>query len=270
MIELSNVSKIYRMGDVTVSALHGVSLSIGRGEFVAIMGPSGSGKSTLMHLIGLLDSPDSGSYRLMGREISGLSEDELAVLRSRSVGFIFQQFHLLSRTSARENVAMPLLYSTGETDMSRAEKMLVDTGLKDRMLHHPNELSGGQQQRVAIARSLINDPELILADEPTGNLDSASAKEIMGLLSDLHRRGKTVILVTHEADLATCAQRVIYLRDGVVQSDQFQRPAAGGPAVKSSSGDLLWAGSRDPAEVKPRIPIAGPCPPRDWPGPPGF
>ena len=255
MIELSSVSKIYRMGDVTVSALHGISLSIGRGEFVAIMGPSGSGKSTLMHLVGLLDSPDSGSYRLMGREISGLSEDELAVLRSRSVGFIFQQFHLLSRTSARENVAMPLLYSTGETDMSRAEKLLIDTGLKDRMLHHPNELSGGQQQRVAIARSLINDPELILADEPTGNLDSASAKEIMGLLSDLHRRGKTVILVTHEADLATYAQRVIYLRDGVVQSDQFQRPAAESPAGKSSPEDLPGAGSRDPAEVKPRIPL---------------
>ena len=223
MIELSNVSRIYRMGDVTVTALSGVSLTIARGEFVAIMGPSGSGKSTLMHVLGLLDRPDSGSYRLFGREVAGLSEDELSVLRSRIVGFVFQQFHLLSRTAARENVAMPLLYSTGSTDLTRAEQLLKDIGMETRVLHKPNELSGGQQQRVAIARALINDPEIIFADEPTGNLDSASAAEIMGLLADLHRRGKTVVLVTHEPDLAEYAERIIQMRDGVVQSDERKR-----------------------------------------------
>ncbi len=223
MIELSNIRREYRMGDTTVSAVNGIHLTVERGEFVAIMGASGSGKSTLMHVIGLLDRPDSGSYRLMGREVSSLSEDELAVLRSRSVGFVFQQFHLLSRTTARENVVMPMLYSVGRVDMARAEKLLRDTGMERRMAHKPNELSGGQQQRVAIARALVNDPELILADEPTGNLDSASATEIMAVLAELHCRGKTVILVTHEADISAYAERVITLRDGMVVSDERKR-----------------------------------------------
>ena len=207
------------MGDTDVCALRGVNLTIARGEFVAIMGPSGSGKSTLMHILGLLDRPDGGSFRLMGTEISRLDDDELAVLRSRSVGFVFQQFHLLSRTEARENVAMPQLYSAGEMDLARADSLLAETGLAERVHHKPNELSGGQQQRVAIARALVNDPELIFADEPTGNLDSASAKEIMEILAGLHRRGKTVILVTHEPELAEYAGRVITLRDGVIQTD---------------------------------------------------
>jgi macrolide transport system ATP-binding/permease protein len=249
MIAISKISRIYRMGDVTVSALNSISLSIERGEFVAIMGPSGSGKSTLMHLIGLLDSPDSGSYRLMGREVAGLNEDELAVLRSRIVGFVFQQFHLLTRTTARENVAMPLLYSTGETDLSRAEKRLKEIGLEDRLRHKPNELSGGQQQRVAIARALINDPELILADEPTGNLDSASATEIMNLLRELHRRGKTVILVTHEPELAEYAQRVIHLRDGAVQSDVRNKPRVENAAVRVASQER---DARSPAKISVR------------------
>ncbi|HPF99621.1 MAG TPA: ABC transporter permease [Kiritimatiellia bacterium] len=219
MIELSSLGKTYRMGDTDVRALRDVNLTIARGEFVAIMGPSGSGKSTLMHILGLLDRPDGGSFRLMGIEISRLNDDELAVLRSRSVGFVFQQFHLLSRTEARENVAMPQLYSTGEMDLARADRLLVETGLAERVHHKPNELSGGQQQRVAIARALVNDPELIFADEPTGNLDSASAREIMEILAGLHRRGKTVILVTHEPELAEYAGRVITLRDGVIQTD---------------------------------------------------
>ena len=219
------------MGDVDVNALRNTSLEIGRGEFVAIMGPSGSGKSTLMHILGLLDRPDTGSYKLMDREVAGLNEDELAVLRSRSVGFIFQQFHLLSRTTARENVAMPLLYSSGKMNLPRADELLRNTGLGDRAFHKPNELSGGQQQRVAIARALINDPELIFADEPTGNLDSASALEIMGILSELHRSGKTIILVTHEPDLAAHAGRVIQLRDGVILSDIRNSKRVGSASV---------------------------------------
>ncbi len=244
MIELSSVSRIYRMGDTTVAALNGVSLSIAHGEFVAIMGPSGSGKSTLMHVLGLLDRPDSGSYRLFGREVAGLSEDELSVLRSRIVGFVFQQFHLLSRTTARENVAMPLLYSSGRTDLARAEKLLRDIGMGERVLHKPNELSGGQQQRVAIARALINDPELIFADEPTGNLDSASAAEIMGVLSELHRRGKTVVLVTHEADLAAYAERILHMRDGRVLSDERRTKRAVETRARDDHHDL---------QVTPRI-----------------
>ena len=231
MIRLSSVRKVYRMGDVDVHALRDVSLEIGRGEFVAIMGPSGSGKSTLMHILGLLDRPDAGRYELNGREVSGLSQDELAVLRGRVVGFVFQQFHLLPRTPARENVAMPLLYSTGAMDLGRADALLGETGLGARTRHNPNELSGGQQQRVAIARALVNDPDLIFADEPTGNLDSASAAEIMEILAGLHGRGKTVILVTHERELAALASRIITLRDGVVQSDErVAQGAARAPA----------------------------------------
>jgi macrolide transport system ATP-binding/permease protein len=220
MIELRDVRKTYRMGDSLVHALQGVSLSIEPGEFVAITGPSGSGKSTLMHVIGLLDVPDSGSYRLHGREVARMSEDELAVLRRSEVGFVFQQFHLLSRTSAAENVSLPLLYSRGRYDLAAARAALTQVGLADRVRHRPNELSGGQQQRVAIARALINDPSILLADEPTGNLDTKSQREIMGVLEDLNAAGITVIIVTHEEDVARVAARRIQMRDGAIQSDE--------------------------------------------------
>jgi macrolide transport system ATP-binding/permease protein len=220
MIELRDIHKTYRMGETTVQALRGVSLTIGPGEFVAITGPSGSGKSTLMHVIGLLDVPDAGSYRLQGKETARLPEDELAVLRREAIGFVFQQFNLLPRVSARENVAMPLLYSRHELDVARAEKLLAQVGLGDRVHHKPNELSGGQQQRVAIARALVNEPRIILADEPTGNLDTASQQEIMAVLRELNHRGITVVIVTHEEEIAHEARRRIRMRDGVIQSDE--------------------------------------------------
>ena len=229
MIEIQHIQRVYRMGDTDVYAVRDVSLSIDRGEFVAIMGPSGSGKSTLMHILGLLDRPDAGSYRLLGREVSGLNEDELAAFRSRNVGFVFQQFHLLPRTTARENAALPLLYSAGELQFERVDELMRGIGMGARLMHKPNEMSGGQQQRVAIVRALVNDPEVILADEPTGNLDSASAEEIMAVLVDLNRRGKTIILVTHETDIARYANRVITLRDGKLLSDE--RRADGRSAV---------------------------------------
>ena len=220
MIELSNVHKTYRMGEVDVRALREVSLRINRGEFVAIMGPSGSGKSTLMHLLGLLDVPDAGSYRLTGREVAGLNDDELAAVRSRVVGFVFQQFNLLPRTTAMENVALPLLYSANGAGDDAARELLREVGLGDRLSHRPNQLSGGQQQRVAIARALVNHPQLILADEPTGNLDSTSAEDIMALLRQLNERGITVVIVTHEPDIARQARRIIRMRDGKIQSDE--------------------------------------------------
>ncbi|MCR4347959.1 MAG: ABC transporter permease [Sulfuricaulis sp.] len=219
MIELQDIRKIYRMGETRVEALRGVSLGIEPGEFVAITGPSGSGKSTLMHVIGLLDVPDSGSYRLLGRETAHLPEDDLAVLRREAIGFVFQQFNLLPRVSAAENVAMPLLYSRHDLDMVRAEKLLTQVGLADRVRHKSNELSGGQQQRVAIARALVNEPRIILADEPTGNLDTASQKEIMEVLKQLNREGITIVIVTHEEEIAREARRRIRMRDGVIQSD---------------------------------------------------
>ena len=221
MIELSDIHKTYRMGEINVHALRGISLKIHPGEFVAIMGPSGSGKSTLLHLLGLLDVPDHGSFQLVGREISHLSEDHLAVLRSQVIGFIFQQFNLLPRTSAVENVALPLLYATHlQNGFDRSYALLNEVGLGDRCDHKPNQLSGGQQQRVAIARALINHPQLILADEPTGNLDSTSAQDIMGLLRGLHQRGMTIIMVTHESEIAQHAGRIIRMRDGLIQSDE--------------------------------------------------
>jgi len=225
MIALSNVHKTYRMGDVEVQALRGVSLTIEPGEFVAIMGPSGSGKSTLMHVLGLLDVPDGGRYRLNGRDVGQLSDDELAILRAHVIGFVFQQFNLLPRTTALENVSLPLLYSAHAIRNGHAQTLLKDVGLGERHTHKPNQLSGGQQQRVAIARALINHPQVILADEPTGNLDSVSAEEIMALLRALNERGITVILVTHEPDIARHAQRIIRMKDGVVQSDERMRPA---------------------------------------------
>jgi macrolide transport system ATP-binding/permease protein len=220
VIDLQDVSKTYRMGEVDIHALQNVSLQIHAGEFVAIMGPSGSGKSTLMHILGLLDVPDSGSYQLMEREVSGLSEDELAQERSRTIGFVFQQFNLLPRTTALDNVRLPILYAVDTSRTAPAEELLAQVGLGSRMHHRPNELSGGQQQRVAIARSLVNNPSLILADEPTGNLDTASGEEILALLKQLNAHGITIIIVTHEPEVAQHTRRIIRMRDGRVFSDE--------------------------------------------------
>lgn len=225
------------MGSAVVRALQDVSLRIEAGEFVAIMGPSGSGKSTLMHVLGLLDAPDAGEYRFQGRDVAGLSEDQRAVLRGRTVGFVFQQFNLLARTSALENVALPLLYAPGVPVRTPAA-LLSSVGLATHLAHKPNEMSGGQQQRVAIARALVNNPSILLADEPTGNLDSKSQEEIMALLAELNRAGLTVILVTHEADVARHARRVIRMRDGAVLSDERtgDAPPARTPAPTLPAG----------------------------------
>ncbi|HNV23279.1 MAG TPA: ABC transporter permease, partial [Candidatus Omnitrophota bacterium] len=219
MIELKNISKTYQMGKIQVKALDNVSLKIESGEFVAIMGPSGSGKSTLMHILGLLDRPDEGAYFFQGKDLTRLSDESWAIIRNKLVGFIFQQFHLLARMTALENVQLPLVYAGNQHLKENAKEKLELVGLKDRMSHQPNELSGGQQQRVAIARSLINEPPIIMADEPTGNLDSKSKEEIMGILKRLHQEGKTVIVVTHEKEVADHAKRVIYVRDGKIISD---------------------------------------------------
>ncbi len=217
MIEIENITKVYQMGEMEVRALNGISLKIEDGEWTAIMGPSGSGKSTLMAIIGCLDSPTDGSYRLDGTDVAKMSDDELAAVRNKKIGFVFQQFNLLARTSALENVELPLLYSSGNHRTDRAKAALEAVGLADRMKHHPNELSGGQQQRVAIARALVTEPSIILADEPTGNLDSKTSAEIMKLFSELHStRGITVIFVTHDPSIAANAHRVIHLMDGVV------------------------------------------------------
>jgi len=220
MIEIFNLSKEYRMGDISLRALNEVSLTIEQGSFIAIMGPSGSGKSTLMNLLGLLDTPSSGAYRLDGQEIKDLSEDDLAQLRRKTIGFVFQQFHLLARTSAEENVSLPQIYNSQTVNQSRSQKLLEMVGLGNRREHKPNELSGGQQQRVAIARALVNNPKIVLADEPTGNLDSKSEKEIMALLCGLNQKGITVILVTHEEEIANYAKRIIRMRDGKILSDE--------------------------------------------------
>lgn len=224
MIEIRGLHKTYQPGDTPVAALCDVTLQIESGEFVAIMGPSGSGKSTLLHILGLLDVPDSGSYRLNGLEVSRLDEDELSLLRRKTIGLVFQQFHLLPRTSALENVELPMLYSRHRFDQDRAAQLLSDVGLAGRLEHRPNQLSGGQQQRVAIARALVNRPAIILADEPTGNLDSRSAEEILALLTRLNSEGITVILVTHEDDIARQARRIIRMKDGRIQSDSRLRP----------------------------------------------
>ncbi|MCH7640849.1 ABC transporter ATP-binding protein [Patescibacteria group bacterium] len=222
LIRLENITKIYPMGEVEVQALIDVDLQINKGEFVAIIGPSGSGKSTLMHLIGLLDSPTSGKIYLEGKETSRLTEDELAVLRNAHIGFIFQSFNLLPRTSAIDNVSLPLLYSG--TDKSerekRAKKALGVVDLSDRLDHTSAQLSGGQQQRVAVARALVNNPSIILADEPTGNLDTKSGQEIMNLLYDLNKKGNTIVLVTHELDIAKGAKRTIEMIDGKIVKDR--------------------------------------------------
>ncbi len=224
MIQLEDVTKAYQMGKVEVPVLHGIDLTIDDGEFVAIMGPSGSGKSTLMNILGCLDVPTSGRYLLDGIDVSSLSGNRLAKIRSTKIGFVFQSFNLVSRTSAIRNVELPLVYAGVRDRRSRAREALEQVGLGERQKHLPNELSGGQQQRVAIARALINDPAILLADEPTGNLDSASSVEIMKLLGALNDAGHTVVLITHEAEIAHFAKRVVRLRDGYIVSDEAQQP----------------------------------------------
>jgi putative ABC transport system ATP-binding protein len=240
LIHLEDVTKTYAMGDVDVHALRGVTLSIAPGEFTAVMGASGSGKSTLMNVLGCLDRPTSGRYVLDGEEVSLLSPDELAEIRNRRLGFVFQSFNLLSRTSALENVELPLLYAgmgTAERH-ARAASALARVGLADRAEHHPNQMSGGQQQRVAIARALVNEPGVILADEPTGNLDTRTSTGIMALFQELGRSGITVLLVTHEADIAEYASRVILMRDGRVVSDARRAPRVATPLAADAEEAL--------------------------------
>ncbi|MCY1722128.1 ABC transporter ATP-binding protein [Prolixibacteraceae bacterium Z1-6] len=221
MIEIENIVKNYKVGTQIVRALRSVSLTIHKGEYVAIMGASGSGKSTLMNIIGCLDTPTAGKYVLNSKDVSSLSDDRLAEIRNSEIGFVFQVFNLLPRNTALENVMLPLVYSgIKKAERKRlAEQTLVDVGLDDRMTHRPNELSGGQRQRVAIARALVNKPALLLADEPTGNLDSKISEEIMKLFAEIHRKGNTLVMVTHEADIALHAHRIIRLKDGEVESD---------------------------------------------------
>ena len=222
VISTETLTKVYELGAEQVHALRGVDLQIRKGEYVAIMGPSGSGKSTLMNLIGCLDSPTSGKYWLAGRLVSELDDDELAYIRNKEIGFVFQTFNLLPRATALHNVELPLIYNGTPTEQrnERARQALAQVDLADRMMHRPNELSGGQRQRVAIARALVNSPSILLADEPTGNLDSQTGEEIMALFRRLYDQGNTIILVTHERDIAAHARRIIHLRDGRVESDE--------------------------------------------------
>ena len=236
LLELCDVGKTYRSGSLEVEALRGASLSIQAGEFVAITGPSGSGKSTLMHVLGCLDSPTSGTYRLAGQDVSAMSEEELADVRNRRIGFVFQQFNLLASLTAGRNVELPLCYAgVGRVERSaQALEALTRVGLDHRVQHRPGELSGGQQQRVAIARALVGDPALILADEPTGNLDSASTSDVLGLLAELHAAGRTIVLITHESDVAAAAQRTVRIFDGAIcdDSDQVRGGAHRAPVVR--------------------------------------
>ena len=224
VIDIKGLTKVYQMGEVEVRALGGVDITADPGEFLAIMGPSGSGKSTLMNIIGCLDRPTSGTYKLDGTDVSTLDRDERAVIRNAKIGFVFQSFNLLSRTSAMENVELPLLYGElGWTRQQRheaAKKALALVGLKGREGHYPSQLSGGQQQRVAIARALVTEPAILLADEPTGNLDSRTSEEIMSIFQDLNDAGKTVVLITHEPDIAQYAKRIVHVRDGFIQQDE--------------------------------------------------
>jgi len=224
MLEVKKVKKIYQMGKVKVEALRGVSFYIDKGEFVAIMGPSGSGKSTLMHIIGCLDQPTEGNFIIGGKDVSKLNDDRLAEIRNKRIGFVFQQFNLLSRTSILHNVEIPLIYAGLKAKQRRelAQQALESVGLGDRVKHKPNEISGGEKQRAAIARALINNPLIILADEPTGNLDTKTGEEIMKIFYKLHQQGNTIIMVTHEAEIARHAQRIIHLRDGLIEKDELK------------------------------------------------
>jgi putative ABC transport system ATP-binding protein len=236
LIKVDHIAKVYRMGDVDVHALRDVSLAISDGESVAVMGPSGSGKSTLMNILGCLDRPSAGSYWLAGEEVSRMDRNALAGVRNRTLGFVFQSFNLLSRTSALENVELPLLYAgaSGRERHRRAREALEQVGLGDRIHHHPNQMSGGQQQRVAIARALVTHPRLMVADEPTGNLDSRTSIEIMALFQALGRSGITLLLVTHEPDIARYASRVVVMRDGLVQTDHQQEPLVASVATTAA------------------------------------
>ena len=229
VIEIKNIRKTFLLGTQFIEALKDVSLTIHRNEYVALMGPSGSGKSTLMNILGCLDTPTSGSYLLNDTEVAKMSDDELAFVRNKEIGFVFQTFNLLPRLSSLENVALPLVYAglNSKERKERAEQVMEQVGLQDRMNHKPNELSGGQRQRVAIARALVNHPSIILADEPTGNLDTKTSYEIMGLFQDIHSKGNTVILVTHEEDIAKHAKRIMGLRDGLIEYDKANEPVRG-------------------------------------------
>jgi len=222
MLEIKKIKKIYQMGKVKVEALRGISFCIDKGEFVAIMGPSGSGKSTLMHIIGCLDQPTEGNFIIGGEDVSKLNDDKLAEIRNKRIGFVFQQFNLLSRTSILHNVEIPLIYAGLKAKQRRelAKQALESVGLGDRIKHKPNEISGGEKQRAAIARALVNNPLIILADEPTGNLDTKTGEEIMKIFYKLHQQGNTVIMVTHEAEVAQHARRIIHLRDGLIEKDE--------------------------------------------------
>ncbi len=225
IIEIKGITRDFPLGNETVYVLKGIDLHINKGEYVALMGPSGSGKSTLMNILGCLDTPTSGSYVLNGKDVSKMEDDELAEIRNKEIGFVFQTFNLLPRTTALDNVALPMVYAGhGKDDRNkRATQVLTQVGLSDRMDHKPNQLSGGQRQRVAVARALVNHPSIILADEPTGNLDSKTSVEIMSLFDEIHANGNTVILVTHEEDIAKHAHRIIRLKDGVIESDNPNR-----------------------------------------------
>ena len=233
VIKIRNITRDFFLGQEVVKVLKGIDLDIEKGEYVAFMGPSGSGKSTLMNLLGCLDTPTSGQYILNGNDVSKMSDNQLAEIRNKEIGFVFQTFNLLPRTTALDNVALPMVYAgaTKAQRKERAEKVLKDVGLADRMDHKPNQLSGGQRQRVAVGRALVNRPSIILADEPTGNLDSKTSVEIMNLFDEIHSAGNTVILVTHEEDIARHAHRIIRLRDGIVESDERTKAVAEG--VKS-------------------------------------
>ena len=221
VIEVNNITKHYLLGTQTVEALRGVSFGIKQGEFIAIMGPSGSGKSTLMNIIGCLDTPTNGTYHLNNKEVSTLEGDELAGIRNKEIGFVFQNFHLLARNSALDNVMLPLKYAgfNKQDQLNKAKETLSKVGLESRISHQPSELSGGQQQRVAIARALVNNPSILFADEPTGNLDSQTGHDVMQLFHNLHQQGQTIILITHENEIASEAERVIYIKDGLIESD---------------------------------------------------
>jgi putative ABC transport system ATP-binding protein len=258
MISLTNVQKIYEMGGETVAALAGLDLHVAAGEYLAIMGPSGSGKSTLMNILGCLDRPSAGSYRLDGKDVGELSDDELALIRNRKIGFVFQSFNLLPQLPALDNVALPLLYSGAPDPRERARQALGRVGLAGRAGHRPAELSGGQRQRVAIARALVTEPVVILADEPTGNLDTRTGEEILALFAELHRSGATVLLVTHEPEVGAHAERIITIRDGRLASDE-RRPSGATAGSTHATAPMRSPGSAL-ASIRPAAPATTPPP----------